>query len=264
MATKAQWREAKIINTYDLLKRYDKVTGDAKHAIAISYSSNDGSRMSMGMLTGWYVWSPFFHTDPSNTRISGRGRAEFPTSFKGDRAEARILAGNKAVNWATEKYGITEWVKIPGFGSNLFPVEIAKWAEKFIKDFTANRSAPAPEKKNSVLDSEPGKFVLVEGDEEQEKLTEYKAQVVRWAVIRAEQIEREQKRATLRMRGIAGDLRRQADAIMRIADSADKNPASLEERIAEVLDELNSFNPNTATLIYALRNIRELREAKED
>lgn len=256
MATKAQWREAKIINTYDLLKRYDKVTGDAKHAIAISYSSNDGSRMSMGVLTGWYVWSPFFHTDPNNNRLSGRGRAEFPTSFKGDRAEARILAGTEAVNWATEKYGIAEWVKIPGFGSDLFPVEIAKWAEKFIKDFNANVYTPEPEKKNSVLDSELER-VLGKGDEEQEKLTAFEKN-------RAEMIERAQKRATLRMRGIAGDLRRQADAIMRIADSADKNPAWLEERIAEVLDELNSFNPMTATLIYALRNIREMREAKED
>jgi hypothetical protein len=66
---------------------------------------------------GWTVNRPGFKTDPS--RIHNGGRKLFmgaPSS----------PARQEAIDWATARYGITEWVKIPGFRNTLFPAAAAQ------------------------------------------------------------------------------------------------------------------------------------------
>lgn len=64
----------------------------------------------------WQVIRPGFKTDP-NAHWQDRGHKTFTVGIGGNRAEAEA----RARTWAGERYGITEWVKVPGLRGALFP-----------------------------------------------------------------------------------------------------------------------------------------------
>lgn len=70
---------------------------------------------------GWTVNRPGYKTDPH--RIHNGGRKLFTGAPSSP-------AKQEAIDWATKRYGITEWVKIPGFRNTLFPAA----SEQFILD----------------------------------------------------------------------------------------------------------------------------------
>jgi hypothetical protein len=135
-----RWREEfRVFNSHGLVRLYHEenpVSDPANAApVYIAFSSNDGSRMNMGALTGWYVISPEFQTDPGS-HWTDHGNMAFSAhlhSQANDLREARMYALRAAQEWCNLKYGTTEWGSIPGFGRDRFPIEIVKWAKRKIQ-----------------------------------------------------------------------------------------------------------------------------------
>lgn len=111
-----QLRARGIINTWDVLTKF----GTKRNAIAVSYSRAPSGRMGYGDFNHATVWSPFFKTDPEEHRYNGK-------VFGGNRAKSIP----KAVAWATEKYGITEWATCPTDPSCKIPKELREAALAF-------------------------------------------------------------------------------------------------------------------------------------
>lgn len=124
--TKELWRSLRVFNSHNLVSRYVDETG--LKGVYLRQTASDGSRMNMSMLTGYTVIRPGFYTD--HEKKYGRGNKEFGTfSFGGDWVQTL----EAAATWTTEKYGVGEFVAIPGFGRDRFPIEIAQWARDTIK-----------------------------------------------------------------------------------------------------------------------------------
>jgi hypothetical protein len=136
-----QWRALKVYNSHGLMIRFhdECVEGPPVCRVYIEYSSNDGSRIQMGKLDGWYITSPYFYTDPGTTLWKDRGRKAFPLGYTMGRTrqELRQLALRDAIKWCNVKYGTKEWAKIPGFGRDWFPQEVADWAKRYLKEARA-------------------------------------------------------------------------------------------------------------------------------
>lgn len=73
------------------------------------------------------VWSPSFITDPK-AHWSDHGRK----AFVGNRSKSMP----QALAWATETYGITEWVPSP-FGGSKIPKLVLDKAKEFLKGVPA-------------------------------------------------------------------------------------------------------------------------------
>ncbi len=104
-ALAASLRAVGVINTWDLLQRF----ADQKDDVAVSYVPRPAGRMGIAQYSKSQVWT---------SRRIGRGDAK---TFAGNRAASFGVA--KA--WATEKYGITEWVTSPGAdGGTVIPKSV--------------------------------------------------------------------------------------------------------------------------------------------
>jgi hypothetical protein len=102
--TKPQLQEQKkIFNPHDFCK-----VGGGR--LFISYQPRPQGRMGIGSIPGWKVVGIRFHTDPEADFLD-HGCKRFTC---GTRDKEAGLAEAKA--WATEKYGITEWIRDP-FGA---------------------------------------------------------------------------------------------------------------------------------------------------
>lgn len=130
--TRAIWRSLRIFNSHFLVERYAKETGNK--GVYLAQSANDGSRVMMGVLTGYRVVRPGFLTDPEARRT--RGNKEFST-FEHEYDWAKTLEA--AAKWTRERYGVGEFVAIPGFGRDRFPAEIAEWAKQTLKTAKAQQ-----------------------------------------------------------------------------------------------------------------------------
>jgi hypothetical protein len=109
-----------------------KAAGTAGHPdIFISYMPTD--RMSPG---GWQVISPSHKTGPDGHWMH-RGNK----FFMGDKRGPKLV---EAMDWASERYGITEWVKVPGFKGDYFPAEAAP-AIKAARKAQTGRLARTPD-----------------------------------------------------------------------------------------------------------------------
>lgn len=113
-------RRMKIYNTHDLLIRYGE---KGKTDISVSYSP------AHSVFPGRYqVYSPSHKTDP-NGFWADYGRKSFSGNSK--------ATLEKALVWATEKYGITEWAADPTGGGKV-PKIVRDRAVLMAKQFEKN------------------------------------------------------------------------------------------------------------------------------
>lgn len=117
----------RIHNDHNLLRQF----GDIGKNIAVSYRPGQEGRMGVAHCNKTVVHSPSFKTDPKS-HWSDYGCM----SFTGNRSESMP----KALAWATETYGITEWVPSP-FGGSKLPKSVLDKAKEFLK---ANQVCEAP------------------------------------------------------------------------------------------------------------------------
>ncbi len=77
--------------------------------------------------SAWQVIRPGFQTD-SQAHWTDSGNKTFDL-FRATRAEALAAAQE----WATERYQVTSWEKVPGMLGAYFPAEVAAWAKTVLK-----------------------------------------------------------------------------------------------------------------------------------
>lgn len=124
MTTKEQWRELGIYNPYNLVERYAAETGE--YGVYLSKSVNDGSRMNMGVPHGWVVGRFGYKTNPASTGYRDQDKTFHIFGTNWD------AALEEAARWTAERYSLSgEFVAIPGFGGNRFPIEVAEWAKTY-------------------------------------------------------------------------------------------------------------------------------------
>jgi len=103
------------------------------HLLAREYTKATGERPPYITYRRGGVWDPTGHTvnrvwlkkDPEDVRESGT------KLFPGHTAKGTSADAAKA--WAAEKYGVTEWVTLPGFLGDFFTPEMAAWAKNLAK-----------------------------------------------------------------------------------------------------------------------------------
>jgi hypothetical protein len=109
-----------IINTYDQLKAAVSAGILPKNqALAVTYHARPQGRMGIAMCNKSQVYSPFFKTDPNSAWYDYGHK-----TFIGNRAESFP----KAKEWASEQYGITDWLPnamrchVPAIVQKRFPI----------------------------------------------------------------------------------------------------------------------------------------------
>jgi hypothetical protein len=107
-----QLRAARIYNDHDMLSRF----ADKGRDVCVSYRAGDRWHYSKSS-----VYSPSHHTG-GDEHWQNHGKK----SFSGMRLQSLPLA----LEWASKKYGIDEWVPSP-FGGYI-PAEVLKRAKKFV------------------------------------------------------------------------------------------------------------------------------------
>lgn len=108
-------RERKIYNDHGLL-----LALGGKTDICISYAPYEHRSVRTRRT---HVYSPSHHTDP-DAWWGNHGKK----TFIGKRSESMP----KAIAWASEKYGITEWSTSP-FGGSKIPACVLVAAKEFVK-----------------------------------------------------------------------------------------------------------------------------------
>lgn len=112
----------KPLNTHEQVAAAFKARAIPREsAVAISYTARD-SRMVTPW--GWNVWSPLFRANP--VADHWRGMKTFPP-VGGAAGRAAALA--EAQRWASERFGVTKWVRnaqgdyVPEAVEAAFPLE---------------------------------------------------------------------------------------------------------------------------------------------
>ncbi len=105
-----KFRTHKVFNTHEILSQFATAVDD----IAVDYSRSPAGRMGIGVPNATRVWSTRFKTNPDpNTHWANQGAKHFcgirKTSFK------------EALDWASEKYHISEWETCPMDRSRKIP-----------------------------------------------------------------------------------------------------------------------------------------------
>lgn len=108
-----------IRNAYVLTMRYSNETGLT--GVYLSYRTAQKGRWFRS--AAWQVIRPGYRTDPE-AHWTDHGHKTFDVFRPGDQKGTRLA---EAQEWAGARYGVTEWVKIPGFPGDVFPAEIAAW-----------------------------------------------------------------------------------------------------------------------------------------
>lgn len=83
--------------------------------VYLSYRARRGHRDVTP--NGWQVIRPERKTDPD-----GQWFYQYNKTFIGNKDSEAL---QQAMAWASERYGIKEWVKVTGFGGDYFPAEAA-------------------------------------------------------------------------------------------------------------------------------------------
>ncbi|MGW8431718.1 hypothetical protein ACWGJ9_11545 [Curtobacterium citreum] len=109
----------RIVNAFELAKAYKAATGEAPAYITFAKGGTWD-------FTGHHVLRSGFLTDPNSSYPRDRNKR-----FPGRTATGPSLA--EAAAWADARYGMTEWVKLPGFTGYLFPKPMADWAKQVAK-----------------------------------------------------------------------------------------------------------------------------------
>lgn len=130
MTLASQLRDRKVYNSSNLVSEYAHATGNV--GVYISYSHNDGSRMSTGTLDGYHVVRPGFKTDPDG-HWTDNGHKAFHASWSRENGDGYDTARSAAIEWTNNRYHTTEWTRIPGFFKDWFPVEVLAWAKEYVK-----------------------------------------------------------------------------------------------------------------------------------
>lgn len=94
-----------------------------KYAVAVVYQPSAGFQSQ-----AWTVLRPGYHTDPD-----AGARRGFNKTFL-VMGPGKTAAADEAKAWASERYGVTEWVKIPGLGGNWFPREVADLVKAHVRE----------------------------------------------------------------------------------------------------------------------------------
>jgi hypothetical protein len=113
-----RFRAVKIYNTHDILKLAGACD---KMAIACSYSPSDGTGFGCSKST---VWSPHFKTNPDSSWYDYGCM-----TFVGKRVESMP----KALAWASNQYGIKEWVNCPMNTTDKIPQHVLAIATAWLK-----------------------------------------------------------------------------------------------------------------------------------
>lgn len=121
-------RTHRIINVFDLLSRF----GEKGKDICVTYSPRPSGRMGICGCNKSSVYSTSHKTDPHASWNDNGCKV-----FVGKRSESLPAA----IQWATEKYGITEWVNNPCYGGGKVPAYVVQKAKQFLKQ-QAGQSAP--------------------------------------------------------------------------------------------------------------------------
>lgn len=99
----------------DELKEYLKVfnphnfTSIGGGKVWVEYDPQQTGRMAVGHASGYNVHGVGFKVDPDGPWYNYGAAVFTPFHYKGDRHKAR----DEALKWASEQFGITEWVKAP-------------------------------------------------------------------------------------------------------------------------------------------------------
>lgn len=112
-----QLREMRVFNTHGLLKHFALKGRD----VAVVYHTAVPRQCSCNHSV---VYSPSHKTSPDAPWYNNGCK-----SFVGQKSESVPLA----IAWATEKYGITEWVTCPTDRSAKIPAEVLEAAKKAAK-----------------------------------------------------------------------------------------------------------------------------------
>jgi hypothetical protein len=124
--TEEKLRTVGIYNAHGVLTKYAEATGAAVPP-AITYQTQELGRMFR--CASWRVIRPGFETDPNAHWQDHKQKtfaAVYPQTDKAPKLE-------EAKAWATARYGITEWVTIPGLRDTRFPIEVAAWVKQQLK-----------------------------------------------------------------------------------------------------------------------------------
>lgn len=97
-------------------------------ALAAKYAADHGIEYAVTVVyqpgaayqsAAWQVLRHGYRTDRDAGHLRG-----FNKTFH-IKGAGKAAAAEEAKVWAGERYGVTEWVKIPGLGGNWFPREVA-------------------------------------------------------------------------------------------------------------------------------------------
>jgi hypothetical protein len=121
-------RAAERLHALNLINGYD-VSRLAHRAglvdVYIAYSPSDPFRTAR-----WGVVSTGHHVDPHG-HAADYGMKVF--AYLGRQNKQAAL--ERAQAWASERYGVSEWVQIPGVaGAPWFPAEVAAHVKQLLKD----------------------------------------------------------------------------------------------------------------------------------
>lgn len=119
------FRAKGVYNPHDLVHRYATATGNV--GVYLAYQPQD-TVFATGQ-PGWYVLRPGYSTDPKAAWYH-HGNKFFSNFFSGHDRERSL---NAAKQWASERYDVKQWVKIPGLTWAWFPQEIAEFAKALVK-----------------------------------------------------------------------------------------------------------------------------------
>jgi hypothetical protein len=116
-----------IFNSHGVLTAYADATG-AEMPVAILYQPQEAGRFFS--CATWVVIRPGFQTDPKS-HWSNHGTKTF-TVYVPKTDKAPKLEEAKA--WVLERYGVKDFVSIPGMPGGKFPPEVATWLKKRLKE----------------------------------------------------------------------------------------------------------------------------------
>lgn len=100
--------------------------------IILDYKPGETGRISRS--AHWSVWSPSHKTNPGG-HWQDYGQQVFLVVGRGKHSEVKAETEQQARKWAAEKYGVTEWAKVPGiYGGPYFPVAAAQVIKRLIRE----------------------------------------------------------------------------------------------------------------------------------
>lgn len=137
MGAQERVRAAGIVNASDAMRLAAGYDGPD---IVLSYTAADNGRGGRGAY--WSVWSPSHKTHPRG-HWSDHGHKAFSVFGPGKHSTVKAETEATARAWAAERYGVTEWAKVPGvYGAPWLPAAAADVIQRLVRE-AALRGGPA-------------------------------------------------------------------------------------------------------------------------